>query len=80
MPKKRIAEILDSTYTIKQRMTQPDVPSDIIPLVDDLIKDSLDEVCGLQLRRAFVRAIDTLFAEGGTVHGRRNRFSEPVRP
>jgi len=45
-------------------MTQPDVPSDIIPLIEDLINNSLDDVCRLQLRWAFIRAVDMLYSEG----------------
>ena len=63
MPK-NIKAILDSTYSIRQEMTQPDVPSRIIPLIEDLINNSLDDVCGLQLRWAFVRAVDMLYSEG----------------
>jgi GGDEF domain-containing protein len=61
---KNIKAILDSTYSIRQEMTQPDVPSRIIPLIEDLINNSLDDVCGLQLRWAFVRAVDMLYSEG----------------
>jgi hypothetical protein len=61
---KNIKEILNSTYRIRQEMTQPDVPSRIIPLIEDLINNSLDDVCRLQLRWAFVRAVDMLFSEG----------------
>lgn len=65
MPK-NIKAILDSTYSIRQEMTQPDVPKRIIPLIEDLINNSLDDVCRLQLRWAFVRAVDMLYSEGIT--------------
>jgi len=61
---KNIKEILDSTYKIRQRIKQPDIPKDVIPLVSELIKHSLDNVCGLQLKWAFERAIDKLCSEG----------------
>lgn len=61
---KNIKEILDSTYRIKQEMTQPDVPGRIIPLIEELISNSLDDVCKLQLRWAFIRAVDMLYSEG----------------
>ena len=63
MSKRNVTEILDSTYKIKQRIKQPDIPEDVIPLVKELIKFSLDNVCGLQLKWAFERAVDKLWSE-----------------
>jgi len=60
---KNIKEILDSIYSIRQRIKQPDVPSRIIPLIEELINNSLDDVCRLQLRWAFIRAVDMLYSE-----------------
>jgi GGDEF domain-containing protein len=57
-------EILDRTYNIKRRIRQPDIPKDIIPMIEELIANSLDSVCGMQLRWAFECAIDELCSKG----------------